>query len=126
SARVHQQGRRGDGARFLGEFPKQLVDWPQVFVVDRNRPAVVEREADRPPRHRGSIANVSLWGDGATGARSVRLVAVRPGAARNERRERERDRLHAAALTEERELMVLFASSRERFSGGPDLRVDLV
>jgi hypothetical protein len=57
SPRLHEQRRRRDSTRLLDEFPEQLKDPAQVRVRDFQRCAVIEREADRPPGHRGSIAN---------------------------------------------------------------------
>src|SRR5690242_6259947 len=59
SSRVHEQGSRRDSTGFLGEAPEKVIDAPHVSVRDFHNPAVIKREADRTPGHRGSIANRS-------------------------------------------------------------------
>ena len=55
--RVHDQGRRGDSTRFLGEFPERVVNPAQVLVREPQRLAVIKSERDRPPGRRGSRTN---------------------------------------------------------------------
>ena len=60
-----EQRRRGDSARFLGEFPERVVNPAQVLVREAQRLAVIESELDQPAGHN----ELQLWASLAATAR---------------------------------------------------------